>query len=181
MKKNKFTLILVFCVCVNLGFSQVGYISNLDSKYGVNKFKLEDSYLKYKNQTKLIEYSGVYVPPKKDTKEYYYTGKDIDKILDYSVTNIRLIFIKDKLAAVDVTFDNNLSDYQNKKIYEKLENLFGAPTASNPPGMYGAKFLHLWTSNKAQLLFTQQEGYFVGSNMMIKSIKLLMERDNDEF
>ena len=181
MKQLKITLILIFSLCLNFGFSQINEISNLDTKYGVNKFKLEDSYAKYKNQTKLIEYSGVYVPPKKDTKEYYYTGKDIDKILDYSVTKIRLIFIKDKLAAVDVTFDNNLSDYQNKKIYEKLENLFGAPTASNPPGMYGAKFLHLWTSNKTQLLFTQQEGYHVGSGMMIKSIKLLMERDNDEF
>ncbi len=179
MKKNVITLILIFSACVNFAFSQVGNISNLDTKYGLNKFKLEDPYSKYKNQTKLIEYSGVYVPPKKNTKEYYYTGKDIDKILDHSVSEIKLIFIKEKLSSIHVFFNDNLTDYQNNRIYEKLEALFGTPSASNPPGMYGSKFTYSWITYKTQLLFAQPEGH--GSQMMISSRILLMERDNDEF
>lgn len=179
MKTNKLILIIVLSLLVNFAFSQINEISNLDLKYGLNKFKLEDSYFKYKNQTKLIEYVGVYVAPKKDTKEYYYTGKDIVKILDHSVSEIKLIFIKDKLSSIHVFFNANLTDYQNNRIYEKLEALFGTPSASNPPGMYGSKFTYSWITNKTQLLFAQPEGH--GSQMMISSRKLLMERDNDEF
>jgi hypothetical protein len=175
MKQRRLTLILIFCVCVNFGFSQIAEISNLDTKYGLNKFKLEDSYIKYKNQTKLVEFGST----KKDTKEYDYTGKDIEKILDHSVRNIKLIFIKEKLSSIHVFFNNNLTDYQNNRIYEKLVALFGTPSASNPPGMYGSKFTYSWITYKTQLLFAQPEGY--GSQMMISSRILLMERDNDEF
>lgn len=181
MKQRKLTLILIFSICVNFGFSQINDISNLDTKYGLNKFKFEDPYSKYKNQTKLIEYSGVYVPPKKNTKEFDYTGNDIDKILDHSVSRIRLIFIKEKLSSIDVTFDKNLNDYQNKRILEKLENLFGTPTVSNEPGLYGLHFNYAWIAKKTQLSFSQLQGYFQGSHIMISSRILLMERDNDEF
>jgi hypothetical protein len=167
MKQRRLTLILIFSICVNFGFSQ-NDISNLDTKYGLNKFKFEDPYTKYKNQTKLIKDSGTYVPHKKD---YYYTGKDIDKILEHSVSKIELTFYKEKLQIISVTFDDNLTDYQNRKIYEKLENLFGIPTLSFEPGKDGGKFGYAWIAKKTQLIFSQQEGYFKSSHMMISSRK----------
>ena len=97
-------------------------ISNLDTKYGINKFKLESPFSSYSKDL-------TFILKGKDGANYYkYTKQDISLFASEAKINwnegIGLGFYNNKLYTISIPF-YTLNDEEYYLIKSKLEELFG--------------------------------------------------------
>lgn len=96
-------------------------LQNLDKKFGIKGLRLETEVTAYRSKI-AFKYK------EKDGKAYYkYTGSDMSEILDIPVEQVGLIFYKNKLYLISVTF-KKITEMDEKELYHKLAELFGKPT-----------------------------------------------------
>lgn len=166
---KQFIIILLF-VFPNLIYSQS--LSNLNIKYGINKFKLESP---YSIQSSNLDYKFG------DEVEYYnYTKNDISKILNYNVRQINLGYFNKKLYYIGIVFDTS---YHHKDlVHNKLVNLFGKETGyytNYTTGPIHFNWVYVWETSKVTL---QYEEYTSGEiNLWMTSRILEKQIENSEF
>lgn len=147
--------------------------SNLDLKYGINKFKLESHYSNYKANLKLSASIS------QNIKVYEYMGNDIKILFGQEISEINLFFYKDKLNSIHFLFGIH-DNIDFDMIYSSLEKLFGyAPKQSNEE----MDWFYVWSTDKTYLEFsTLPKEYgldFVELKMRSKVIEL--QKLNDDF
>ncbi|MBA7538573.1 hypothetical protein ES705_30850 [subsurface metagenome] len=124
-------------------------LSNLDSKYGIKKFKLESSYDNYKSSLEL-ELDG-------KVKYYKYVGSDIQSVFGQDISKVILGFYKNKLYYVNLILDDSQPIYSDL-VYDKLKQLFGstekATTFNKGPLSYD--WAYFWQTKKTYLSFDKQ-------------------------
>lgn len=145
MKKS---IIFLSILCItNLVTSQS--LSNLDSKYGINKFKLESSFSTHQANLKL-DLDG-------KVKYYKYIGTDIPSIFDCNINKIILGYYKNKLYFILFELKDDKQLFVDL-VYDKLEQLFG-PTSVNTnikKGPLTYQFVYVWQTDKTYLSFDKQ-------------------------
>lgn len=145
--KKSLTLLTILSLIANMAVAQT--LSNLDLKYGMNKFRLESSYSTYQANLKLTLDGKV--------KYYEYTGSDISSIFDCKIKKIILGFYKNKLYYIKFDLNEEYPLYVDL-IYDKLEQLFG-PTPINTDikkGPLTYKFAYVWQTKKTYLSFDEK-------------------------
>lgn len=142
---TRYTLILIGLFTYQSLFSQD--ISKLDSKYGMNKFKLESSMNLYRS--KLEFYEG------ENPKFYEYLGDDVKSMFELNLGKIYLGYFEEKLYQISFTFEDN---YFNKDVVvQKLESLFGdAIVGGRRTEEYGEskmviEYSYVWDGEKTYL------------------------------
>jgi hypothetical protein len=170
-------IILVFLLFASLitkkSIAQYQGLENLDSKYGFNKFKLEDPISKYKNSVKYLSVDNDGV------KEYLYTGPSIGKVFGYfDLEELHLSFYKDKLKEINLVF-GYLTEQNEQYIYNELIKLFDMPQKVGREDEYH-KFFYAWLSDKTSLYYRKQKSPKSVSIQVI-SFKLVMDVQNNKF
>ena len=117
-----FIKLFFFTSCfIKISFAQIVQqnIPALDTKNGINKFKLCSFYEIHKTNLKEA-------PAQKDTriKWYTYTGSDAQTVFEYKVKQVNLGYYKNKLYKIVVLFDET-QDLKADDIKNKLALLFG--------------------------------------------------------
>lgn len=125
-------------------------LSNLDTKYGIKKFKLESSFENYKSNLEL-ELDG-------KVKYYRYVGSDIQTVLGQDIRKIILGFYKNKMYYIGIKLDDALPIYPDL-IYDKLKDLFGYTDKSTnfKKGPLSYEWAYTWQTNKTYLSFDKQK------------------------
>ena len=124
---------------ITFSFSQ--NLANLDSKYGINKFKLESSYDLYKKD---LEYKSI----NGDVKFYKVKNFLAYNILGKDAMEIGLAFYKNKLYSISINL-LTLKDKEYIEILAKLENLFGpASHGKTFDGTFNYEWTYLWKTKK---------------------------------
>lgn len=142
MKKS--TLLLLLLISIS-GFAQ--NLSNLDEKYGFNKFKLGSSIQSYNKDLEFL------FPDKKTgTKYYKYIKKDISIFGYTNIDQIGLGFYKDKLYTIDIVLNPNGNDDMYLSILSKLKGLFGYPTTITSGSDHGELDTRTYMENVNQWL-----------------------------
>lgn len=161
---------------ITFSFSQ--NLANLDSKYGINKFKLESSYDLYKKDLEYKSTNGnVKFYKVKEFLAYNILGKD--------AMEIGLAFYKNKLYSIGI----NLLTFKDKEYLEilaKLENLFGpASHGKTYDGTFTYEWTYLWKTEKVYLGYTKMswESKFNPGEESIYMISLKLKRqiENESF
>lgn len=111
--------ILIFSF-LQLSLSYGQDLQNLDRKFGIKKFRLESSITLYKSQIQLLRKND------NGTSYYKYLGKDINNLFNVSIEEVGLIFYKNILYSISITFAQT-SETNEKIVYSKLKDLFGDP------------------------------------------------------
>lgn len=113
--------ILVFISLFISTFIYSQDLSNLDRKYGFNKFKLESSLQTFqKDLTYRFTDEGI--------KYYIYNNNDIKVFGMDVIDRIYLSFYQNKLYNIDIRIKKSSLDKNYWSILEKLKELFGKPT-----------------------------------------------------
>ncbi len=139
--------LLMFCIS-NIMNAQ--NLSNLDSKYGIKKFRLETPYENYKSKLEL-EIDG-------KVKYYKYVGTDIQSVFGKDIKKIVLGFYKNKIYYIGIELDNSLPIHPDL-IYDELKKMFGNTEKSSnfQKGPLSYEWAYVWKSKKAYLSFDKQE------------------------
>ncbi len=153
-------------------------LSNLDIKFGINRFKLESSFELYK--TKLTyKFDG-----NEKVKYYYYSGKDITELFGVTIDRITLGFYNKKLYTISYFF-KPITNLNEKVILSRLKDLFGTPDFSSGESDLPYQWGYSWETNKTFLQFSKytattnyQPNYL---SVFIFSKKLKQQIDNDNF
>lgn len=151
-------------------------ISNLDTKYGINKFKLESSFELYKNE---LEFKA----SKKDVKYYSYKNINSIKIFNEDVNQIWLGFYKNKLytISIDLKTTDNSKQIENLK---KMENLFGEASEGETKNTE-YDWAYQWKTSKVYLGFNRVSCKFefkpCTAHIYMISYKLHYQIENDSF
>jgi len=123
-------------------------LSNLDTKYGINQFKLESSFSKYQSQLKFqTEDNGV----------KFYSCKNVSsiRIFEEEVSDVTLGFYKNKLYTISVYLWTLLPERQ-MKVLSKLENLFGNAALGNDRSTsYKLEWAYVWQTPKTYLAYVK--------------------------
>ena len=91
-------LIIILIVLSSQVRGQYQGLTNLDEKYGFNKFKLEEPFSKYKNSCKFLYGDN------DNVKKYEYVGASINGVFGYfKVKDLYLHFYKDKLKEIEIS------------------------------------------------------------------------------
>ena len=175
MKQFIYFILLV----LSSNFSSGQNRSNLDSKFGINKFKLESSYELYQSKLK-YDFDG-----NDKVKYYLYTGGDIRELFGTEVNRIGLGFYKGKLYTISYSF-NPATEFHETIIFNKLKDLFGVPAIGNDNKVgLDYQWAYIWQTNKT---FLQHSKYSATSNyhanyldIFMYSKKLKHQIDNDNF
>ena len=146
MKKS--TLLLLLLISIS-GFTQ--NLSNLDEKYGFNKFKLENSFYVYQKDLlyKTSDQNGV--------KYYDYKKKDVNVFGCSDLIGVLLGFYKDKLYTISIDINPTDNNDRYYSILSNLKNLFGYPTSSSLEGNGNSDYqrnienINQWLTNKTLL------------------------------
>jgi hypothetical protein len=162
-----FLLMLLFSPLV---FSQVAPAPNsqlLDSKNGINKFKLCSFFEIHKANLKEM-------PAKNDVhvKWYTYMGTDVSTVFDYKIRQLDLGYYKNKLYKILVQFDGTDEEEANN-IKSKLDLLFGFGKEIEKEGDPTRKYD--WEATKIYLYFEYNKkeiNLFMSSKILGKQIIL---------
>lgn len=153
-----------------LVFSQVAPAPNsqlLDSKNGINKFKLCSFFEIHKTNLKEM-------PAKNDVhvKWYTYLGTDVPTVFDYKIRQLDLGYYKNKLYKILVEFDGTDQE-EADNIKSKLDLLFGSGKEIEIAGDPTRKYA--WESTKIYLYFEyngKEINLFMSSKILGKQIIL---------
>jgi hypothetical protein len=152
-------------------------LTNLDTKYGFNKFKLEEPFSKYKNSCKFL-YSD-----NDNVKKYEYVGPSINGVFGYfKIKNLYLHFYKDKLKEVEIIF-GYLTKENEEFIFTELTKLYDSPQKTGRPDEY-LDFFYAWLSDKTSLYYKKsayRNGFPSETTINVIAFKLVMEIQNDKF
>jgi hypothetical protein len=170
-------LILLSCL-LKIVFVSSQNLSNLDAKYGINKFKLESNFELYKKD---LEYKG----ESNGLKLYYFKNLKSIKILDKDLTELSFTFYKNKLHSISIvlkTFDN----IEQREVLKKLENLFGRASEGDTESTdFNYEWAYLWKTKKAYLGYNKMscksEFKPCVTNIYMISLKLQQQKENDSF
>ncbi|ESU23792.1 hypothetical protein FEDK69T_12020 [Flavobacterium enshiense DK69] len=140
----KYKLTLLFFIFINsIAISQ--NLSNLDVKYGFNKFKLESSYTLHKNNLS-------YKTTDNNVKYYEYIGKDIKSVFGVKIDEIWLGYYKNRLYTISIDF-GAISDSESQNIIKELKKMFGyQELITNSEGeTYKYEWAIAWETQKTYL------------------------------
>jgi hypothetical protein len=170
-------ILQIFLIFPFLGMSQ--NLENLDSKYGLNKFKLEEPFLKYKNQLsydpELIDQRGV--------EKYLYTGKDLGFAFRIPISEIHLDFYKDKLCSIELILSKYISDFELQNIKKELTSLFGESNSNYKENDF-MNFNFGWLTEKTGLYLMESHNKDKTNSTVSISIfsrKILKQSQADQF
>ena len=179
--KKRIVLIVFFLYFFNHAtFSQD--LSNLDMKFGFNKFKLESSYEMYKSKlTPRLTSSGKILKGYDGVKYYDYTGEDIKLVFGAFVKIVNLGFFNNKLYTISVEFIAT-SDEDENRIKEGLKDLFGyQPISSDSKYDWALS----WETDKTYLQVCKHSCLYKYDpcrvEMFLFSKKLRAEVNNNQF
>jgi hypothetical protein len=151
-------------------------INNLDTKFGISKFKLESDISLYKKDLTFDfgnEKKGIF---------YTYKSKDVRNLFDVKIKEITLGFYKNKLFSIIYEFGVLQKD-DEIKIMDKLDDLFGQPTTGK--GGLNIKIGRQWLSKKTKLIFIKNSltaekkpGNVI---LILSSVNLEKKKDLDQF
>lgn len=170
---------LIFFILLSCSLKgQFQGLENLDSKYGFNKFRLEEPFAKYSSTCNFL-YNGL----EKGVKTYEYTGPKIDGVFGYfSLKRVNLSFYNDKLSEIEIQFEN-ISKPNEKIILTELMKLFESPQKVGNPDE-STDFFYAWLSDKALLYYQkwkQRNGIPAIVTINVSSFKIIMEIQNNKF
>lgn len=173
--KTFFLLIAMFTIATESAQN----LANLDSKYGINKFKLESELNLYEEE---LEYLGAHNGITLYNVKYL---KSLN-ILNKEVTEVLLTFYKDKLHSISVVLKTSNKN-EEFEVLRKLENLFGSAIEGeaevNSPFSY--EWAYLWETEKVYLGYNKMsyESEFKPGicTIYMISLKLQQQRENDFF
>jgi len=168
---KKITFLAIMLIITNVLFSQS--IKDLDNKNGFKDFKLSDSYSLWEDDLIFLNNIG------NDTKLYNYEGNCCEKLFEYDIAKIALIFKENKLVSLRITtrklqeskdVSGKSTEYYGKdaqSINSSLAFLFGEPTSKRVPENSSAVFYD-WESENI-LLISKYDflGTFSGDQMEI--------------
>ncbi len=154
-------------------------LANLDSKYGINKFKLESELDLFENE---LEYIGT----QNGIKLYNVKNLKSLNVLNKEVTEALLTFYKDKLHSISIVLKTS-SKTEEFEVLRKLENLFGSAIKGeaevNSPFSY--EWAYLWETEKVYLGYNKMsyESEFKPGicTIYMISLKLQQQLENDFF
>ena len=114
----------IFCFIFISYFCFSQSVDDLDVKNGFRNFKLGSSPLQNKNIEKREKQNATYPT----TEVYEYTGKDIESIFGVNVEKVSLLFFKNKLFSIRVSFGYPGHPFELKEfniIQTNLEETYG--------------------------------------------------------
>lgn len=175
MKKLLYLILLTLIT----KFSDGKSLSNLDRKFGINRFKLESSYDLYKSKL-TFKFVG-----DDKVKYYIYSGSDMTMLFGVKIYEIALGFYKSKLYTISYSFKPT-TDFNENIILNKLKDLFGKPIMGNDNKIgLDYQWGYMWITNKTYLQHSKyaetseyQPNYL---DIFMYSIKMKHQVDNDNF
>lgn len=130
----KTKIILLFLLSIS-SFLHSQVNEKLDSKNGFRHFKLGSTISQIKD---IVRYSEeAEITQNSSLKMYNYIGTDIKTIAEVPVTNISLLFFKEKLLSITINFGGKYQEFEESQfndILYYLEEVYGSwkkPTKSN--------------------------------------------------
>ncbi len=156
-------------------------LSNLDTKYGILKFKLESPFEIHKSNLKADD---VYKSDEK-LRSYTYTGIDIKEVLGYDVQTITLLYWNNKLYEVQIKYKESQLQFKSS-ILNKLELLFGKGQyfSDVTQEQFHTEWSYNWQAKKAFCRFEKVKWSTDNDYCMklwIKSLKMEKEIAESEF
>ena len=133
-----------------LGASVKGQgLKNLDSDFGIKKFKLETSYSLYKNDLEYFDINS------QGIEFYTYKKLDIKEVFGIPVKEIGLCFFNNKLYSISINF-GVLSKNQNFILVNNIKNKYGLPHIIQPNDKERA-YVAEWVTGKTYLQATEYD------------------------
>lgn len=171
-------LFLIFSI-LTIGYASAQNLTNLDSKYGINKFKLETGLDLYKNE---LQYKSTY----EGLKLYEVKNLKSFKILGKSVSELSLTFYKNKLHSISIVLET-YSKNDEMEVLKKLENLFGSSSKgeAGSSSTFSYEWAYVWKTDKVYLGYNKMswDSEFKPGvcNIYMISLKLQQQHQNDSF
>jgi hypothetical protein len=133
-----------------LGLSAKGQsLKNLDTDFGIEKFKLESSYYIHKNDLQYFHINS------QGVEFYTYKKLDIKEVFGVPIKEIMLSFFNNKLYSISINF-GVLSKNQNLTLLDNLKNKYDLPSIIQPNDnerVYVAE----WITGKTYLQATEYD------------------------
>jgi len=172
------SLLLIFLayLVVQPAFSQD--LDNLDSKFGVNKFKLESDISLYKGNL-AFDLKG------DDKVAYYmYKGNDFKSLFGVALSYCALGFYENKLYSISIQF-GLLPKRDEDLLHYKLKELFGVPNFGIGKTPINYLWHYKWETTKTYLGFeklSEDSDYKPGHvSIFMLSSKMNSQINNDNF
>ena len=170
--------LIIFLTLLNFTFVTSQNLTNLDSKYGINKFKLESNFELFKKDLEFKSES-------KGLKLYYFKNLKSIKILDKDLSELSLTYYKNKLHSISISF-KTFNNSDRFAVLSKLENLFGESAEGEAKNSdFSYEWAYLWRTKKVYLGYNKMSctSSFKPCvvNIYMISLKLQQQKDNDSF
>ncbi len=162
----KYLTILILISFLTGSFLYGQDLQNLDSKFGIKKFKLETDFSLYTSKLQF------FTKDKDGTVYYKYIGDDMNQFFDVPVETIGLVFYKNKLYLISILFKPS-NDMNEKIIYSKLKDLFGNPAMGTGKDKLALDYEwgYVWSTKKT---FLQHSKYSSTSDYKPNQLEIFM-------
>jgi hypothetical protein len=174
--RNTLVIIFIFVFASSAIKAQYQGLNNLDTKYGFNKFKLEESFSKYNNSCKFL------YTDEDGAKVYLYNGTPIEKVFGYfDLQELHLYFYKDVLSKIEIEF-GYLTKENERFILNELIKLYDVPQKQFSDEYMD--FFYAWLSGKTSLYFQKykmKNSTPTNATIIVSSFKIVMEIKNSKF
>ena len=140
--------ILITIILLGLSVNGQG-LKNLDTDFGIKKFKLETSYSTYKNDLEYFDINS------QGLEFYTYKKLDIKEVFGIPIKEIGLCFLNNKLYSISINF-GVLSKNQNLTLVNNLKNKYGLPHIIQPNNNERV-FVAEWVTGKTYLQATEYD------------------------